>query len=297
VEFFFVINLVLLNFSPLLFLNNMERFSFSENFEKTRFMGIINVSSDSFYEKCSSTDEVMLLAEKMIGEGADFLDAGAESSRPGSKPISDQEELDKLIPMISLLVKKFDAPVSVDTYKPVVAEEALKAGAKIINDITGLQKFPEMAEVIARFKAGVVLMHMQGTPLTMQKNPSYENVLKEIYEFLVASMKIAKTAEISPDQIAIDPGIGFGKSQKHNLEILRNLEMFLKLKAPILLGVSRKSFIGDILNLPAEERLEGSLAATVVGVAKGASIIRTHDVKATRNAVRVAEAIIKGESL
>jgi dihydropteroate synthase len=275
----------------------MKRFSFSENCEKTRFMGIINVSSDSFYEKCSSVDEAMILAEKMMDEGADFLDAGAESSRPGSKPISDQEELDKLIPVISLLVKNFDVPVSVDTYKPVVAEEALQAGAKIINDITGLQKFPEMAEVIARAGAGVILMHMQGTPLTMQKNPSYENVLNEICEFLEVSIKIAATAEIYPDQIAIDPGIGFGKTKMHNLEILRNLETFLELKRPILLGVSRKSFIGDILNLPPEERLEGSLAATVMGVAKGASIIRTHDVKSTRNAVRVAEAIIKGESL
>ena len=259
-------------------------------------MGIINVSSDSFYEKCSSVDEAMILAEKMMDEGADFLDAGAESSRPGSKPISDQEELDKLIPVISLLVKNFDVPVSVDTYKPVVAEEALQAGAKIINDITGLQKFPEMAEVIARTGAGVILMHMQGTPLTMQKSPSYRNVLNEICEFLVVSIKIAETAEIYPDQIAIDPGIGFGKTKMHNLEILRNLETFLELKRPILLGVSRKSFIGDILNLPPEERLEGSLAATVMGVAKGASIIRTHDVKSTRNAVRVAEAIIKGES-
>jgi dihydropteroate synthase len=275
----------------------MKRFSFSENCEKTRFMGIINVSSDSFYEKCSSVDEAMILAEKMIDEGADFLDAGAESSRPGSKPISDQEEIDKLIPVISLLVKNFDVPVSVDTYKPVVAEEALQAGAKIINDITGLQKFPEMAEVIARTGAGVILMHMQGTPLIMQKNPSYENVLNEICEFLVVSIKIAEMAEIYPDQIAIDPGIGFGKTKKHNLEILRNLDTFLELKRPILLGVSRKSFIGDILNLPPEERLEGSLAATVMGVAKGASIIRTHDVKATRNAVRVAEAVLKGESL
>ena len=275
----------------------MKRFSFSENCEKTRFMGIINVSSDSFYEKCSSVDEAMILAEKMMDEGADFLDAGAESSRPGSKPISDQEELDKLIPVISLLVKNFDVPVSVDTYKPVVAEEALQAGAKIINDITGLQKFPEMAEVVARTGAGVILMHMQGTPLTMQKNPSYENVLNEICEFLVLSIKIAEMAEIYPDQIAIDPGIGFGKTKMHNLEILRNLETFLELKRPILLGVSRKSFIGDILNLPPEERLEGSLAATVMGVAKGASIIRTHDVKATRNAVKIAEAVIKGESL
>jgi dihydropteroate synthase len=275
----------------------MKRFSFFENFEKTRFMGIINVSSDSFYERCSSTDEAMVLAEKMMNEGADFLDAGAESSRPGSKPISDQEELDRLIPVISLLVENFDVPISVDTYKPIVAEEALQAGAKIINDITGLQKFPEMAEVIARFDAGVVLMHMQGTPLTMQRDPNYEDVLNEIREFLSVSIKIAETAEISPDQIAIDPGIGFGKTKKHNLEILRNLEIFLKLKKPVLLGVSRKSFIGDILNLPPEERLEGSIAATVMGVVKGASIIRTHDVKATRNAVRVAEAIIKGESL
>ena len=275
----------------------MKRFSFSEDSEKTRFMGIINVSSDSFYERCSSVDEAMILAEKMLGEGANFLDVGAESSRPGAKPISDQEELDKLIPVISLLVKNFDIPVSVDTYKPVVAEEALHAGSKIINDITGLQKFPEMAEVIARFGAGVILMHMQGTPLTMQKNPNYENILSEIRDFLAVSIKIAENAKISLDQIAIDPGIGFGKTKKHNLELLRKLEMFLELKKPILLGVSRKSFIGDILGLPPEERLEGSLAATVIGVSKGASIIRTHDVKATRNAIRVAEAIIKGESL
>ncbi len=154
-----------------------------------------------------------------------------------------------------------------------------------------------MAEVIARFEAGLVLMHMQGTPLTMQSNPNYENVLSEIYEFLAVSIKIAEAAEISPEQIAIDPGIGFGKTKKHNLEILRNLDFFLELKKPVLLGVSRKSFIGDILNLPPEERLEGSLAATVMGIIKGASIIRTHDIIATRNAVRVAEAIIKGENL
>jgi dihydropteroate synthase len=274
----------------------MERFSFSKNCKKTRFMGIINVSSDSFYEGCSSVDEAMILAKKMMKEGADFLDVGAESSRPGSKPISVQEELDKLIPVISLLVKNFDVPISVDTYKPVVAEEVLQAGAQIINDITGLQRSPEMADIIVRFQAGVVLMHMQRTPLTMQTNPRYENVLDEIYNFLAVSIKIAETAKISSDQIAIDPGIGFGKNIKHNLEILKKLEIFLKLKKPLLLGVSRKSFIGDILGFPPEERLEGSLAATIIGVTKGASIIRTHDIKATRSAVRVAEAIIKGAS-
>ena len=277
----------------------MQRFTFSENDEKTRFMGIINISSDSFYEpsQCNSTDEVLAKAEKMTREGADFLDLGAESSRPGSKPISEQEEIDKLIPVISSLVKITDIPISVDTYKPIVAKEALKAGAKIINDITGLQKSPEMADVISMFDAGVVLMHMQGSPITMQKNPSYKNVVQEVKEFLEESIKISKSAGILSDQIAIDPGIGFGKNQKHNLEILNKLEMFKRLGKPILIGVSRKSFIGNILKLPPEGRLEGSLAASVIGVTKGVSIVRTHDVKETRNAIKITEAIIKGESL
>ena len=277
----------------------MKRFTFSENYEKTRLMGIINISPDSFYEqsRCNSTDEVLQKAEKMIREGADFLDLGAESSRPGSKPISEQEEIDKLIPVISSLVKITDIPISVDTYKPIVAKEALKAGAKIINDITGLQKSPEMADVISMFDAGVVLMHMQGSPITMQKNPSYKNVIQEVKEFLEQSVKISKEAGIFSDQIAIDPGIGFGKNQKQNLEILSKLEKFIELGKPILIGVSRKSFIGNILNLPPERRLEGSLAASVIGITKGASIVRTHDVKETRNAIKVAEAIIKGENL
>ena len=277
----------------------MQRFTFSENDEKTRFMGIINISSDSFYEqsRCNSPDEVLAKAEKMTREGADFLDLGAESSRPGSKPISEQEEIDKLIPVISSLVKITDIPISVDTYKPIVAKEALKAGAKIINDITGLQKSPEMADVISMFDAGVILMHMQGSPITMQKNPSYKNVVQEVKEFLEESIKISKSAGIFSDQIAIDPGIGFGKNQKHNLEILNKLEMFIELGKPILIGVSRKSFIGNILKLPPEERLEGSIAASVLGVTKGVSIIRTHDVKETRNAIKITEAIIKGENL
>ena len=277
----------------------MQRFTFSENYEKTRLMGIINISPDSFYEqsRCNSTDEVLQKAEKMIREGADFLDLGAESSRPGSKPISEQEEIDKLIPVISSLVKITDIPISVDTYKPIVAKETLQAGAKIINDITGLQKTPEMADVISMFDAGVILMHMQGSPITMQKNPSYKNVIQEVKEFLEQSVEISKAAGIFSDQIAIDPGSGFGKKQKHNLEILSKLEKFIELGKPILIGVSRKSFIGNILNLPPERRLEGSLAASVIGITKGASIVRTHDVKETRNAIKVAEAIIKGENL
>jgi len=277
----------------------MKRFTFSGNYEKTRFMGIINISPDSFYEesRCNSTDEVLAKAEKMKREGADFLDLGAESSRPGSKPISEQEEIDKLIPVISSLVKITDIPISIDTYKPTVAKEALQAGAKIINDITGLQKTPEMADVISKFDAGVIIMHMQGSPITMQKNPSYKNVIQEVKEFLEQSVKISKAAGIFSDQIAIDPGIGFGKNQKHNLEILSKLENFKELGKPILIGVSRKSFIGNILKLPPEGRLEGSLAASVIGVTKGVSIVRTHDIKETRNAIKVAEAIIKGENL
>ncbi len=276
----------------------MKRFLFSENSHRIRIMGIINLSSNSFYEpsQCNSADEVIALAGKMIDEGADILDLGAESSRPGSSPISDREELDRIIPAVSLLVKKIKIPISVDTYKPSVAEAALQAGAKIINDITGLQKFPEMAGTIARFQAGVVLMHMQGIPSTMQKAPTYYNVVEEILEFLANSIKIAESAGIQSDQIAIDPGIGFGKTRKHNLEILKNLEVFGELGKPVLLGVSRKSFIGEILNLPPEERLEGSLAASVVGATKGVSIFRSHDVKATSNAVKIAEAILKGEN-
>ena len=277
----------------------MQRFSFSNNRGKTRFMGIINISTDSFYEKsrCYSINEVLATAQKMISEGADYLDLGAESSRPGSKPISDQEEIDKLIPVLSSLVKKVEIPISVDTYKPAVAHEALQSGAKFINDIRGLQNTSEMAEVISRFNGGVVIMHMKGSPLNMQENPKYENVVNDVKKFLAKSIKIAEKAGILPDQIAVDPGIGFGKSQKHNLDILNNLEKFTELEKPILLGVSRKSFIGNILNLPPEARLEGSLAVSAIGVYQGVSILRTHDVKATRNAIKVAEAIIQGENM
>ena len=222
------------------------------------------------------------------------MDLGAESSRPGSQPISEQEELGKLIPVISYLVKRIDIPISIDTYKPTVAKEALLAGAKIINDIAGLRTYSDMAEVISRHQAAVIAMHMKGTPMTMQENPNYKNVVEDVKIFLTNSIKICEAAEIDPDQIAIDPGIGFGKNQKHNLELLKNLNKLNQLGKPVLLGISRKSFIGNILGSPAKDRLEGSLGASVIGVLKGASIIRTHDIKETRNAVKVAEAILEG---
>lgn len=260
-------------------------------------MGIINLSPDSFYgeSRCETVEQALSVAERMTAEGADILDIGAESSRPGSVPISEQEELDRLLPVLMKLVGVVNVPISVDTYKPAVAHEVLQAGASIINDITGLQGAKEMAQTISRFHAGVILMHMRGLPETMQENPQYRDVLTEVSEYLQQSIAIAVSAGIDPEKIAIDPGIGFGKTDSHNLLILKNLNRLNKLGKPVLLGVSRKSLIGNILNVPAEERLEGSLSATVFGLTQGASIIRTHDVQATQRAVKVAEAIMKEE--
>jgi dihydropteroate synthase len=231
----------------------------------------------------------------MLEEGADILDIGAESSRPGSVPITVQEELDHLLPVLIKLVEVSNIPISVDTYKSKVAHEVLQSGASIINDIKGLQQSEEMAQTISRFQAGVILMHMQGSPETMQDSPQYDDVVTEVFEYLEQSIAIAVAAEINPEKIAIDPGIGFGKTDAHNLLILKNLNRLQELSKPVLLGVSRKSLIGNILNVPIEERLEGSIAAAVYGLTQGVSIIRTHDVRATRRAVKVAEAIMKEE--
>ena len=273
----------------------MEPFSFPQN--KTLVMGIINLSHDSFYEKSryKTVEQAIRAAESMLEEGADILDIGAESSRPGSVPISPQEESKRLLPVLSQLVKVANVPISVDTYKPVVAQQVLQEGASIINDITGLQKYEEMAQTISRFKAGVILMHMQGSPESMQENPQYQDVLKEVLECLRQSISIAVSAGIVRENIAVDPGIGFGKTDSHNLTLLNNINCFNELGQPVLLGVSRKSIIGNILDTPAEERLEGSLAAALSGVVRGVSIVRTHDVLATRRAIKVTEAIMKEE--
>ena len=257
-------------------------------------MGIINLSPESFYgaSRCGTLEQALHVAEKMIEEGADILDIGAESSRPGSAPLSEQEELNRLLPIVIKLAEIIPIPISVDTYKPAVAHEVLNAGASIINDITGLQRFPDMAKTIARFQAGVILMHMQGTPETMQDNPQYMDLLTEISGFLKQSITLAVSAGIDPNKIAIDPGIGFGKTDSHNLLILKNLSRLKELGKPVLLGISRKSLIGNILNVSVDERLEGSLSAAVFGVIQGASIIRTHDVQATRRAIKVAESIM-----
>lgn len=275
----------------------MMPFKFPLPGEKALVMGIINLSPDSFYgeSRCKTVEQALSAAERMLEEGADILDIGAESSRPGSVPITVQEELDHLLPVLIKLVEVSNIPISVDTYKSKVAHEVLQSGASIINDIKGLQQSEEMAQTISRFQAGVILMHMQGSPETMQDSPQYDDVVTEVFEYLEQSIAIAVAAEINPEKIAIDPGIGFGKTDAHNLLILKNLNRLQELSKPVLLGVSRKSLIGNILNVPIEERLEGSIAAAVYGLTQGVSIIRTHDVRATRRAVKVAEAIMKEE--
>ena len=256
-------------------------------------MGIINLSPDSFYvgNRCATVDEAVRNAESMVEEGAHVLDVGAESTRPGSQPIAEETELKRLAPVVSALAKRVPVPISVDTSKPGVADRVLQEGARIINDVTGLQMHPEMSRVIARRGAGVVVMHMQGAPETMQDNPRYGDVVEDVLVFLRLSVEIAGSAGIAPGSIAVDPGIGFGKTLEHNLKLIGSLGRFKVLDKPVLIGVSRKSFIGKILDLTAEERLEGSLAAGVAGVINGADILRVHDVRATVRAVRIAHAI------
>ena len=272
-------------------------FSFDQLVESgsVAVMGIINLSPDSFYagNRCATVEDAVRHAENMVEEGAHVLDVGAESTRPGSQAIGEEIELKRLAPVISALVKRVPVPVSVDTSKPAVADRVLQEGAQLINDVAGLNH-PEMSRIIARHDAGVVVMHMQGAPETMQDNPQYGDVVEDVLEFLRRSVETAGSAGIAPRSIAVDPGIGFGKTLEHNLKLIGSLRRFKVLDKPVLIGVSRKSFIGRILDLDAEERLEGSLAAGVAGVINGADILRVHDVRATVRAVRIAHAIREG---
>ncbi len=262
--------------------------------KRTHIMGILNITPDSFYKESRviSVNTALKRADKMIREGADILDIGGESSRPGSDPVSEEEELKRILPVINALIKKFDIPVSVDTYKSAVARAVLEEGVSIINDISGLRFDPNMAKTIASANAGVIIMHISGKPKTMQKNPSYKSLMREITAYLKSGIKQAVSSGIKGSRIIVDPGIGFGKNFSHNITILKKLKQLQKLKKPILLGLSRKSFIGKILDLPVEERLEGSIAASVFGILNGAQILRTHDVKETKRALAVADAIV-----
>jgi dihydropteroate synthase len=260
-------------------------------YARTYVMGILNVTPDSFSDGGAffSTDRAVDRGSALVDEGADFIDIGGESSRPGSEPVSTEEELHRVLPVIESLAKKSGIPLSIDTYKSTVAARALSAGAQIVNDISGLSFDPEMTGVIARSNASVVLMHMKGSPKTMQENPVYSDVVTEIVQFLVAQSEKARRNGIG--QIMLDPGIGFGKTMEHNLKLLRELHQFSNLGYPLLVGPSRKSFIGKLLDVPVEERLEGTAAAVTASILRGANVVRVHDVKQMKRVARMADAL------
>lgn len=258
-------------------------------------MGILNVTPDSFSDagKFFKLDDAVKQGIKMAEDGADIIDVGGESTRPGSNPITIAEELSRVIPVIESLSKQINVPISIDTYKARVAKEALDAGAQMINDISALRFDPEMKKFAKEFEVPIVLMHIKGTPRNMQENPTYEDVISEITEYLRQSIHIALEAGISREKIIVDPGIGFGKRLEDNLNILKNLKKFSILNCPVLIGCSRKSFIGKILDLPVEERLEGSLAVLAVVIMNGANIVRVHDIKESRRVADLVDAISK----
>jgi len=260
------------------------------DFNKTLIMGILNITPDSFYDGriFNNPGKAIEHAKNMISDGADIIDVGGESTRPGSKAISAEQELKRIVPVIKKLAKEVNVPISIDSCKPQVVEECLKIGASMVNDITGLRN-SEMIRVAAKHKAPVIIMHMKGTPKNMQENPAYNDVVREIKQFLSDRIKEAKINGI--DKLIIDPGIGFGKTTQHNLEILKRLNEFKDLKAPILIGTSRKSFIGKISGLQANERLEGTLASIAIAILNGANILRVHDVKECKRAAQIADAI------
>jgi len=261
--------------------------------DRVLVMGVLNVTPDSFYPASRHATPRVAVEHglRMVEEGADLLDVGGESSRPGAEPIGAQEEIDRVVPVIEAIRKRCDAILSVDTTKAAVASEALSAGAAIVNDISALRFDAGMARLVAREEAFVVLMHMQGTPETMQEAPTYEDVVPEVKAFLANRIAAARAAGIPEDRILIDPGIGFGKRLEDNLALLARLGALRDLRAPILVGVSRKSFLGALLDLPASERLEGTIAAGAVAVANGADVLRVHDVKEGVRTACVARAL------
>ena len=258
-------------------------------------MGILNVTPDSFSDGGSyvTVEQALRHAKQMHEEGADIIDIGAESSRPGAQSIEDSEELRRLIPVLEAVHAAVPLPISVDTTKAVVARRAIQAGATIINDISALRGDPLMGTVAAETGAAVVLMHMQGTPQTMQKSPKYRNVVQEVSAFLCERAQTAIEQGISRSQIILDPGFGFGKLQEHNLRLLADFALLADLGYPILVGLSRKQFIGALVQQPVQERGYGTAGAVAVAVLKGAHIIRVHDVRSMRDTVSVVSAVCR----
>ena len=263
---------------------------------RTAVMGVLNVTPDSFYDggRRLSPEKAIADGLELAAAGADIIDVGGESTRPGAAAVSEKQELDRVLPVIRGLRQALRTPLSIDTYKSAVARVAVSEGADIVNDISALRFDPAMAALVAEEKVPVILMHMQGTPRTMQIKPSYGDVVSEVRDFLAIQVRYALSSGIEPEKIVIDPGIGFGKTIEHNLTLMRGLPELSILGQPLLVGASRKAFIGKILNVTPDERLEGSLAVAVAAVLAGANIIRAHDVKETRRAVNIADAIRYG---
>jgi dihydropteroate synthase len=263
---------------------------------RTYIMGILNVTPDSFSDggKYLDFEKAVVQGLKLVEDGADFIDIGGESTRPGSDPVSVEEEIRRVVPVIKELSKSVGIPISIDTYKSDTASAALQSGAVIVNDVSAMTYDANMESIVAKYGASVVLMHMKGAPKTMQENPVYDNVTIEVKQYLVERLLAARKAGI--EQVIVDPGIGFGKKFEHNLKILRELKTFASLGYPLLLGPSRKAFLGAILNLPANERIEGTAAVVASAIMNGANIIRVHDVKEMKRVAMVTD-VLKSKNI
>ena len=274
-------------------MNDNEFRSWLKSPSRTLIMGILNLTPDSFSDggQFNSIQKALDHTMSMIEAGADIIDIGGESTRPGSKPISFVEEIERTIPVIEEIRKISDCAISIDSYKSEVVEAALNVNANIVNDISGLTYDNKMAKLISDNKAPLILMHMKGKPLDMQKNPIYDDLISEICNFFSNQIFFANSVGIDSSKIILDPGIGFGKRIEDNFEIIRELKQIRAMGFPVLIGPSRKSFIGDTLNLPTDDRIEGTMATITAGLLNGANIVRVHDIKETLRTVSIAERI------
>lgn len=263
--------------------------------KRTLVMGIVNVTPDSFSDggQFSDAEKAIVHAKTLASQGADIIDIGGESTRPGSEAVSLEEEKRRVLPVIKGIAKDIRVPISIDTCKSEVAKAALDLGASIINDISALRFDPKIVEVAVKYDAPMILMHMKGKPKNMQQSPTYHDVIEDIKEFLKKRVEFAIAKEVPRESIIIDPGIGFGKTQEHNYEIIRKLGDLRELDLPILIGTSRKSFIGNTLGLDVDERLEGTLATITLCAMNGADIVRVHDVKEAVRVVKMTDAIYR----
>jgi dihydropteroate synthase len=260
---------------------------------RTLLMGVLNTTPDSFSDggRYDSREKAVARALEMAGAGADIIDIGGESTRPGAEPLSEEEEIGRTVPVIETVAGETGVPISIDTYKSNVARRALEAGASMVNDISGLRFDPGMIGLLAETGAPVVIMHMQGTPRNMQEDPEYRDVVSDIVMFLRDRMKAAVDGGVDPGVIMVDPGIGFGKTAEHNLEIMRRLEEFKCIDCPLLVGTSRKSFIGKVLGRPADERIMGTAATVSFAISRGVDVVRVHDVEEMTDVVRMADSM------